>query len=48
MTRLLKFIPVALTLVTRFLRSPQGQALVQRIRASLRRPKTAGTTRRRF
>ena len=45
MARLLKFLPVILTLVTKYLRSPQGKAAIQKIRSSRRRPKNARTTR---
>ncbi|WP_166784545.1 MULTISPECIES: hypothetical protein [unclassified Cryobacterium] len=45
MARLLKYIPVILTLVTKYLRSPQGKAAMQKVRSSRRRPKNAGRTR---
>lgn len=45
MARLLKFIPVILTLLTKYLRSPRGKALIQKVRSSRRRPKTAGNAR---
>ena len=45
MARLLKYIPVVLTLVVKYLRSPQGKAAIQKARSSRGRPTTAGTTR---
>lgn len=44
MARLLKYIPVIVTVVTKYLRSPQGKAAIQKVRSSRRRPKTAGGT----
>ncbi|WP_166784960.1 hypothetical protein [Cryobacterium sp. Hz7] len=45
MARLLKYIPVILTVVTKYLRSPQGKAAMQKVRSSRRRPKNVGSTR---
>ncbi|HSP53641.1 MAG TPA: hypothetical protein VLO00_12170 [Cryobacterium sp.] len=45
MARLLKYIPVLLTLVAKYLRSPRGQALIQKVKSMRRRPKAAGSTR---
>ena len=44
MARLLKYIPIVLTLVTKYLRSPRGQALIQRVRSSRLRPRNAGNS----
>ncbi|WP_166785335.1 hypothetical protein [Cryobacterium sp. TMT2-17-1] len=45
MARLLKYIPVILTVVTKYLRSPQGKAAMQKVRSSRRRSKNVGSTR---
>ncbi|HSP75662.1 MAG TPA: hypothetical protein VLO31_05550 [Cryobacterium sp.] len=45
MARLLKYVPVVLALVTKYLRSPKGQALIQKVRSSRLRPRNAGNTR---
>lgn len=45
MSRLLKYIPVVLTLVTKYLRSPQGKAAIQKVRSARHRPKSAGKAR---
>ncbi|WP_166785754.1 MULTISPECIES: hypothetical protein [Cryobacterium] len=45
MARLLKYIPVVVTLVTKYLRSRQGKAAIQKVRSSRRRPRPAGATR---
>lgn len=47
MARLLKYIPIVVTVVTKYLRSPRGKAAIQKVQASRRRPKTAGATRSR-
>ncbi|WP_166788628.1 MULTISPECIES: hypothetical protein [Cryobacterium] len=46
MARLLKFLPVVVTLVTKYLRSPQGKAALQKLRSARRQPKNARTARR--
>ena len=45
MARLLKYLPVLLTLVAKYLRSPRGKALIQKVKSSRHRPKNAGNTR---
>ncbi|WP_166785685.1 MULTISPECIES: hypothetical protein [Cryobacterium] len=48
MARLLKFLPVIVTLVTKYLRSPQGKAALHKMRSARQKTKNARTTRRRF
>lgn len=45
MARLLKYIPVLLTLVAKYLRSPRGKALIQRVKSTRHRSGNAGRTR---
>lgn len=48
MARLLKFLPVVVTMVTKFLRSPRGKALVHKMRSSRTPAKTVRNPRRKF
>ena len=45
MHRLLKFIPVILTFIVKYLRSPQGKSAIEKVRSARRRRRTVGTTR---
>ena len=48
MSRLFKYIPVVVTLVTKYLRSPQGKAVFQKVRSSRHRTHNTARTRQRF
>ena len=48
MVRPFKYTPVVLTLVTKYLRSPQGKAAIQKVRSSRHQTKNVGNTRQHF
>ena len=43
MARLLRYLPIALPMILRFFRSPQGKSLISKARSFIQKPKGPGT-----